>query len=136
MFFCAREALKVMVEQGSGKIINVASIWGLAGASSIMPIPAYSAAKGAVVNLTRELGLEYAPMGINVNAICPGFFRSRLASGAYDDPDFVAALEEFTPLGKVADPEDIKGLAILLASRASDYMCGQMFVIDGGVLAK
>ena len=73
VFFCAREALKVMVAQQSGKIINIASMWGLAGSSSLFPALAYNAAKGAVVNLTRELGLEYARQGIQVNALCPGF---------------------------------------------------------------
>jgi len=136
VFFCSKEALKGMVEQGSGKIVNIASIWGLTGASSVFPIPAYNAAKGAVVNLTREMGLQYADKGINVNAICPGFFFSRLAGGAYDDPGFVEAVSNFTPAGRVADAEEIKGLAIMLASDASNYMCGQMFVIDGGCLAK
>lgn len=135
VFFCAREALKIMVKQKSGKIINIASIWGLAGSSSIMPIPAYNAAKGAVVNLTRELGLEYAAMGINVNAICPGFYRTNLGGGS-DDPNFVKAVKEFVPMGKMAEPEDLKGTAIYLASSASDYMCGQTIVTDGGILAK
>ena len=135
VFFCAREGLKIMVKQKSGKIINIASIYGLAGSSSIMPIPAYAAAKGAVVNLTRELGLEYAPLGINVNAICPGFYRTKLGGGS-DDPDFVKAVREFVPMGKMAEPEDLKGTAIYLASSASDYMCGQMIVTDGGILAK
>ena len=134
VFYCAREALKVMVRQKSGKIINIASIWGLAGSSSIMPIPAYTAAKGAVVNLTRELGLEYAPMGINVNAICPGFYITNL--GGYDNPDFVATATAFTPSGRLANPEEIKGVAIFLASQASDYICGQMIVADGGISAK
>jgi len=134
VFYCSREALKIMVKQKSGKIINIASIWGLAGSSSIMPIPAYTAAKGAVVNLTRELGLEYAAMGINVNAICPGFYVTNL--GGYDDPEFVKTATEFTPIKKLAYPQDIKGIAILLASQASDYMCGQMIVADGGISAK
>jgi NAD(P)-dependent dehydrogenase (short-subunit alcohol dehydrogenase family) len=136
VYYCARECLKVMVGQGSGKIINVASIWGLAGASSVFPIPAYNAAKGAVVNLTRELGLEYATQGIQVNAICPGFFRSRLAGGAYDDPDFVSAITEFTPMKRVAEASEIRGAAIFVASAASENMTGQMLVLDGGVLAK
>ncbi len=135
VFFCAREVLKIMLRQKSGKIINIASIWGLAGSSSIMPIPAYNAAKGAVVNLTRELGLEYAPLGINVNAICPGFYRTNLGGGS-DDPNFVKRVKEFVPMGKMAEPEDLKGTAIYLASEASDYMCGQTIVTDGGILAK
>ncbi|MEW6667991.1 MAG: glucose 1-dehydrogenase [Thermodesulfobacteriota bacterium] len=135
VFFCAREALKIMVQQGSGKIINISSIFGLGGSSGIFPVPAYNAAKGAVSNLTRELGVEYAPMGINVNAICPGFYRTALGGGS-DEPDFVRAVEEFTPAGRMAEPEELKGTAIYLASEASDYMCGQMIVTDGGILAK
>src|SRR5215207_936259 len=109
-----------MVGQGNGKIINIASIWGIAGASSVFPIPVYNAAKGAVVNLTREMGLEYVTHGIQVNAICPGFFRSHLAGGAYDDPDFVSAITEVTPMKQVAEAREIRGAAIFLASAASD----------------
>lgn len=136
VFFCAREALTIMVEQGSGKIINVASMWGMTGASSVFPIPAYNTAKGAVVNLTRELGLEYATDGIQVNALCPGFYRTRLAGGAYDNADFVAAVTAFTPMGRVAEAEEIRGPALFLASPASDYMTGQTLVVDGGCMAK
>ena len=134
VFFCAREALKIMVEQGHGKIINVASMWGITGASSVFPVPAYNAAKGAVVNLTRELGLEYATAGIQVNALCPGFYRTRL--GDYDDPGFLAAVTAFTPMGRIAEAEEIRGPALFLASPASDFMTGQTLVMDGGCLAK
>jgi NAD(P)-dependent dehydrogenase (short-subunit alcohol dehydrogenase family) len=134
VFYCAREVLRVMVPQGSGKIVNVASMWGLAGGSSVFPVPAYNAAKGAVVNLTRELGLEYATRGIQVNALCPGFYRTRL--GAYDDPDFLAAVIGFTPMGRVAEAREIRGPALFLASPASDYMTGQTLVVDGGCMAK
>jgi NAD(P)-dependent dehydrogenase (short-subunit alcohol dehydrogenase family) len=135
VFFCAREALKIMIRQKSGKIINIASIFGLAGSSGMFPVPAYNAAKGAVVNLTRELGLEYAPYGINVNAICPGFYRTKLGGGS-DDPEFIQAVEKYAPIGRMAEPEELKGTAIYLASEASDYMCGQMIVTDGGISAK
>jgi len=134
VFLCAREALKVMVGQGSGKVINVASMWGLAGSSSLFPAPAYTAAKGAVVNLTRELGLQYATRGVQVNALCPGFYRTNL--GPYDDPEFVAALEGFIPMGRIAAAEEIRGPALFLASPASDYMTGQTLVMDGGCMAK
>jgi NAD(P)-dependent dehydrogenase (short-subunit alcohol dehydrogenase family) len=136
VFYTCREALKVMVEQGHGKIITVASMWGLAGASSVFPIPAYNTAKGAVVNLTRELGLQYATSNIQVNALCPGFYRTRLAGGAYDDPDFVSAITAFTPMGRIAEAAEIRGPALFLASAASDYMTGQTLVMDGGCLAK
>ncbi len=134
VFYCSREVLRVMVRQGSGKIINIASMWGLAGASSVFPVPAYNAAKGAVVNLTRELGLEYATHGIQVNALCPGFYRTKL--GDYDDPDFLAAITAFTPMGRVAEAREIRGPALFLASPASDYMTGQTLVVDGGCMAK
>ena len=135
VFFCAREALNIMVRQKHGKIINIASVWGLVGSSGLFSVPAYNAAKGAVVNLTRELGLEYAARGINVNAICPGFYRTDLGGGS-EDPEFVKAVEGYVPMGKMAEPEDLKGTAIYLASEASDYMCGQMIVTDGGIHAK
>jgi NAD(P)-dependent dehydrogenase (short-subunit alcohol dehydrogenase family) len=133
-FYCAREALKRMVPQRRGKIINVASMWGLSGPSSIFPLPAYAATKGAVVNLTRELALQYAPRGININAICPGFFRTRL--GPFDDPAFVKAITDYTPAGRIAEPEEIKGTAVYLASAASDFVHGLMLLIDGGCMAK
>ncbi|KRB78789.1 MULTISPECIES: SDR family NAD(P)-dependent oxidoreductase [unclassified Sphingomonas] len=133
-FFCAREALKPMVAAGRGKIINVASMWGLAGPSSVAPLPAYAATKGAIVNLTRELALQYAAMGICVNAICPGFFRTAL--GPYEDPGFLKRITDFTPMGRIADVSEIKGTAIYLASAASDFMTGATIVIDGGCLAK
>ncbi len=134
VFYCCREALKVMFEQKRGKVVNVASMWGLTGGSSVFPIPAYNAAKGAVVNLTRELGLQYAPHNIQVNAICPGFFRSKL--GPYDDPDFASAITVYTPAGRIAEASEIKGTAIYLASAASNYMNGSLVVVDGGCLAK
>jgi NAD(P)-dependent dehydrogenase (short-subunit alcohol dehydrogenase family) len=126
----------MMMRQNSGKVINIASMWGLVGASSVFPIPAYNSSKGAVVNLTRELALQYAPYNIQVNAICPGFFRTRLADGAYDDPNFVKAITDFTPMGRVAEAEEIKGTALYLASDASNYTTGLMMVTDGGCMAK
>ena len=136
VFYTDREALRIMSRQQSGKLINVASMWGLAGASSVFPIPAYNATKGAVVNLTRELALQYAKSNVQINALCPGFFRTRLADGAYDDPDFVEAIRGFTPMGRVADAEEMKGSALYLASDASSFTTGLMLVTDGGCMAK
>jgi len=133
-FFCAREALKRMYPRKRGKVINIASMWGLAGTSSVFPLPAYAASKGAVVNLTRELALQYAPHGINVNAICPGFYRTRL--GPFDDPEFIKAITDFTPAGRIAEASEIKGAAIYLASPASNFVHGLMLVADGGCMAK
>ncbi|KDQ51782.1 hypothetical protein JAAARDRAFT_40807 [Jaapia argillacea MUCL 33604] len=125
-----------MLKQGYGKIINIASMWGLSGSSSVFPIPAYTAAKGAVVNLTREMGLQYAKENIQVNAICPGFYRTNLAGGAYDNKEFVDSITAFTPMGRIAEAHEIRGPAIYLASSASDFMTGQIVVVDGGCQAK
>jgi NAD(P)-dependent dehydrogenase (short-subunit alcohol dehydrogenase family) len=136
VFYTCREALKLMFPRRRGKIINTASMWGLAGSSSVFPIPAYTASKGAVVNLTRELALQYAPHNIQVNAICPGFFRTRISDGAFDDNGFVEIVSAFTPMGRVAEADEIKGTALYLASDASNFTTGLMLVTDGGCMAK
>lgn len=134
VFNTNRAALRQMLVQGSGKVINTASMWGMAGASSIFPLPAYNATKGAVVNLTRELGLQYATQNIQINAICPGFFKTEL--GPFDDPEFMAAVVGFTPMDRIAQASEIKGTALYLASSASDFVTGTTLVIDGGCMAK
>lgn len=131
VFLCCREEARAMLAAGRGKIVNTASIWGLAG-SRLWPAPAYAAAKGGVVNLTRELALEYAAHGITVNAIAPGFFRTGLAAG---DPDYDAVRRPHVPLDRVGEPEDLEGVAVFLAARASDYVNGHVLVVDGGLLA-
>jgi len=100
------------------------------------PLTLPSARSGAVVNLTRELGLEYARQGIQVNALCPGFYQTNLSRGAIDDPQVRATIAAFIPMGRIAEAAEIKGPALFLASAASDYMTGQTLVADGGCLAK
>jgi NAD(P)-dependent dehydrogenase (short-subunit alcohol dehydrogenase family) len=134
-FFCAREALKIMVEQRSGKVINVSSMWGLVGSSRLQSCPAYNAAKGALVNLTRELALCYGPYGINVNAICPGFIKTAIGNNCSDDPEWRKMAEPLVPLGRIGMPDELKGLALLLASEAGSYMTGDCIAVDGGYLA-
>jgi len=135
VFYVARAVLKVMVKQGSGKIINTASMYGLGGSSGLAPHPGYCAAKGAVVNLTREMGLQYAKHGITVNALCPGFHRTSLLGVAMQKQEFIDAMEAYTPMGRLAEASEIRGSAIFLASSASDFMTGQTLVADGGCLA-
>ncbi|KRB78889.1 hypothetical protein ASE00_21175 [Sphingomonas sp. Root710] len=133
VFYCSREALKLMNSQKSGKIINIASIWGLVGGGFITAA-AYTTTKGAVVNLTREMALEYAPHGIQINAICPGFHRTAL--GDFDDPDLAKLIISHTPASRIACAEELRGTIIYLASSASDFMCGSIIVVDGGFLAQ
>lgn len=130
LFYTCRAALKAMAQQRQGKLITVASMWGLAAPAGAFPRPAYAASKGAVVNLTREMALQYADRGIQVNALCPGIFQTESRPR---DP--VAAIA-YTPMGRLGRPDEIKGATLFLASAASDFMTGQTLVIDGGVLAR
>ncbi|MCE1249576.1 MAG: SDR family oxidoreductase [Comamonadaceae bacterium] len=123
-----------MIARRSGSIINVASIAGLGGNPVGMKTIAYNTSKGAVLNFTRALAGEWGPYGIRVNAICPGFFKTKMASG------IIAALGEDkmaakAPLGRLGDDEDLKGLALLLASPAGKHITGQWMAVDGGVSA-
>lgn len=135
VFLASREALKVMSKRGSGRIINIASAWGLTGSSRVIAAPAYTASKGAVVNFTREAGLEYATQGITVNAICPGFFRTNIGDGMFEDSATYQALANVLPMKRVAEPDEIKGLVIYLASNSSSFMTGSIISIDGGYMA-
>lgn len=130
LFYTCRAALAAMVPQGNGKLITVASMWGLAAPAGAFPRPAYAASKGAVVNLTREMAIQYAAMGIQINALCPGIFQT----GAR--PRNPAAAIAYTPMGRLGRPEEIKGATLFLASSASDFVTGTTLVIDGGVLAR
>ncbi len=136
VFLCAKEALQVMVKQKEGKIINVASAWGEVGSASVIPVPAYNATKGAIINFTRELALEYASLGITINSIAPGAFRTGLGGGAFSDPAFAEAILEKIPIKKIGIPEDLKGLIVFMASEASKFITGHNLAVDGGYLAQ
>ena len=132
VMLCCREVLKIMVEQRKGKVINIASVAGMLGCAPLLTIPAYSASKGAIINLTRELAMEYIKMGINVNAIAPGFFHTNLGGFAKAEPAFHEILKKRIPLGKIGHPDELKGTALYLASSASDFVTGHILVVDGG----
>ena len=123
---------RVMIPAGYGKIVNIASIAGLKGNSpkSTATI-AYNTSKGGFVNFTRALATEWAPHGITVNAIAPGFFPSKMTRGTLDRHG--EAIVARNPMGRIGGAEDLKGLAVLLSSRASDYITGQVVAVDGGV---
>lgn len=132
LFFLSQYVGKhVMIPRRSGKIINIASIAGLAGNPPGMTTIAYNTSKGAVINFTRALAAEWGRHNINVNAICPGFFPSKMSAG------LLAKLEKqviaMTPLQRIGGDEDLKGTAVFLASEASRHITGQYIAVDGGV---
>jgi NAD(P)-dependent dehydrogenase (short-subunit alcohol dehydrogenase family) len=129
-FFCARAASKPMADQGSGKIINVASGFGLRGGRDIYM---YCCSKGGMIQLTRVLSLNLARHGITANTIVPGFIPTVNATESMGDT--VPQSGDFLPTGKLGKPEDLGPLAVFLSSEASDYMSGEMFIADGGGLA-
>ena len=127
-------AKQSMIPRKSGRIINLASIAGLGGNPPEMQTIAYNTSKGAVINFTRALAAEWGRYGINVNAICPGFFPSKMTAGT------LKALGEeklaaHAPLKRLGDDEDLKGLCVLYASDAGKHITGQWLAVDGGVSA-
>lgn len=133
LFFCCQAAAKVMKEQGSGRIINMASVLGAVGDVGVSP---YTASKGAIVNLTRSLALEWARYGIQVNAIGPAYVETELNKDALANPKVRDKLVGKTPLGRLGNIDEIGGAAVLLASGAGSFITGQTIYIDGGWLAQ
>ncbi len=134
-FILSQEVAKQsFIPRGKGRILNVASIAGLAGNPSEMKTIAYNTSKGAVINFTRALAGEWGEHGITVNAICPGFFPSKMTYGLLEKlgADKMAA---GAPLRRLGDDEDLKGLAVLFASDARKHITGQWLAVDGGVSA-
>jgi gluconate 5-dehydrogenase len=134
-FILSQEVAKhSFIPRGKGRIINIASIAGLAGNPSEMKTIAYNTSKGAVINFTRALSGEWGEHGITVNAICPGFFPSKMTYGLLEKlgADKMAA---GAPLRRLGDDEDLKGLAVLFASDAGKHITGQWLAVDGGVSA-
>lgn len=125
-------ATRYMIGQGGGSIINIASIAGLNGNPVGMKTIAYNTSKTAVIGFTRALAAEWGRHGIRVNAICPGFFRTKMANGLIDElgEDHMKAA---APLGRLGDDEDLKGLTVLYASDAGKHITGQWMAVDGGV---
>jgi len=131
VFFLSQHVGKhVMIPRRSGKIINVASIAGLAGNPPGMSTIAYNTSKGAEVNFTRALAAEWGRHNINVNAICPGFFPSKMSAGLLEKIE--QAVIAATPLHRLGGDEDLMGAVVFLASEASRHVTGQVLAVDGG----
>ncbi|MDE0333233.1 MAG: glucose 1-dehydrogenase [Nitrospinae bacterium] len=128
-FFCAQEAAKVMVDQGGGKIVLLTS---MVAERAVPNQSAYVATKGAVVSLVRALALEWAPHGIQVNALGPQLTKTPMTGGLFANPEKMAEVHARTPAGRAGVPEDLTGAALFLCSAASDYLTGQHIVVDGG----
>lgn len=134
-YTCARAAAAVMVERGSGSIVNVASISGLVAGDGT-DTPSYAASKGAIVNLTRELAVRWARRGVRVNALAPGWFPSEMTAETLASEWGRRFVAERTPLGRAGRPEELDGALLFLASDASGYVTGHTLVIDGGWTAR
>ena len=134
LFFLSQAAARVMIEQKrGGKIINIASLLSFQGG---ILVPSYTASKSAVMGLTRLMANELAQHNINVNAIAPGYMATANTRALQEDPQRNKAILERIPAGRWGKPEDLQGIAVFLASQASDYMNGYTVAVDGGWLAR
>jgi len=134
VFFLSQAVARVFIEQGSGgKIINTASMLSFQGG---ILIPSYTAAKSAVAGITKTMANEWAGRGINVNAIAPGYFATQATEALRRDEARSRAILERIPAGRWGTPEDLAGMAVFLASPASDYCHGTVYPVDGGWLAR
>ncbi|MCW1928542.1 SDR family oxidoreductase [Bhargavaea beijingensis] len=132
-FLMSRETGKVMISQKGGKIINISSIAGFGGTHPFMQTIGYNTSKGAVMTFTKDLAVKWGRHGINVNAIAPGFFPTKMSKVLIErGKDFIM---ESTPLGRLGNNSDLKGAALFLAAPASDYITGDILTVDGGMHA-
>jgi gluconate 5-dehydrogenase len=129
-FVVSQAVLPGMIAKKRGKIIHIASLMSELARPTVVP---YTAAKGGVRQLTRGMAVELAPVGIQVNAIAPGYFATEMNRALIDNAEFNAWVCKRTPAGRWGQPDELAGLAVFLASGASDYMTGQMLVMDGGM---
>ena len=132
-FLMSQEVGRVMIEKKSGKIINLASIAGFGGTPEFMQTIGYNTSKGAVITFTKDLAVKWGQHNIHVNAIAPGFFPTKMSNQLIEmGKEQIMAV---TQLKRLGNEEDLKGAAVFLASRASDYVTGDVLTVDGGASA-
>lgn len=135
-FLCARAAARHMIAGGAGgAIVNVASIMGISG-GGLYPNISYQTTKGGIVNMTRALAVEWAPDGIRVNAVAPTYVRTPFIAPLLAQPELVARIEAMTPLGRLAEPEDVAAAIVFLAGPGAAMITGHTLPVDGGFLAQ
>jgi NAD(P)-dependent dehydrogenase (short-subunit alcohol dehydrogenase family) len=134
VFLCARTAMPYMKKRGGGAIVNLASIMGFSG--GIFPNASYQATKGAVVNLTRALALEWAPDNIRVNAVAPTFVRTDFTTPIFSSAELTARVMQHTPLGRLPEPEEIAAAILYLCSAPARCITGITLPVDSGFLAR
>lgn len=135
-FLCARAAARHMIAAGrGGAIVNTASIMGLSG-GGLYPNISYQTSKGAVVNMTRALAVEWAPHGIRVNAVAPTYVKTPFIAPLLAQPALVDKIKAMTPLGRLAEPEEVALAILFLASQAASMITGHTLAVDGGFLAQ
>jgi NAD(P)-dependent dehydrogenase (short-subunit alcohol dehydrogenase family) len=130
MWLCLRAEIKQMLANGGGAIVNTSSVAGVRGFPGL---PAYSASKGGVLQLTRTAAVEYAPAGIRVNAVCPGAIDTAMLAGLIDKhPELEGALLALHPIGRIGEPAEIAEAVVWLCSDAASFVTGQVLPVDGG----
>ncbi|MFG6445155.1 SDR family oxidoreductase [Microbacterium sp. P07] len=130
VFYVSRFVAPGMIERGSGKIVNIASVQSMLARQTIAP---YSASKGGVAQLTRGMAADLARHNIQVNTLSPGYFATEMNAALVDDPAFTAWVEQRTPAQRWGRPEELRGTLVYLASAASDFVSGQNIFVDGGM---
>ncbi|MEJ2600176.1 MAG: glucose 1-dehydrogenase [Anaerolineales bacterium] len=135
VFLCSRASIPALTRGGGGAIVNIASVGGLVGPAGLA---AYGSAKGGVINLTRQMAVDYGPQGVRVNAICPGTIPTPMHYAFYTPEEQEATLADWArtkPLRRNGTPEDIAYAAVYLASDEAGFVTGNILVVDGGVMA-